>query len=66
MTFVAPPVGDRRLGPLVEHLWYCEIDDAAGTETVLPTGRAQLIHCLKRYIAREIDRELIRLPVDNP
>ncbi len=43
MTFVARPVRSRLLAPLVEHLWYCEIPDAAGTETVLPTGRGQVV-----------------------
>ncbi len=35
-----------RPGPLdqvVERLWWCEIDEAGGSETVLPTGRSQVV-----------------------
>ncbi|MEM9134427.1 MAG: helix-turn-helix domain-containing protein [Actinomycetota bacterium] len=43
MTFVVRAPRNRLLEPLIDHLWYCEVDGAAGTETLLPTGRSQLV-----------------------
>ncbi len=45
----------RPTGPLaglVEHLWYCRIDGAAGSETVLPTGKGQLVFGLDPAASR--------------
>lgn len=41
--FLVRPPRHRVLQPLVEQLWYCEVDNAAGTEILLPTGRGQLV-----------------------
>lgn len=43
MTMISREAKNPLLAPLVDRLWYCEVPGAAGQETVLPTGRAQLV-----------------------
>ncbi|MEO1064203.1 MAG: helix-turn-helix domain-containing protein [Actinomycetota bacterium] len=57
------PPRDRRLAAHVERLWWSEVDDVAEAETILPTGRAQLIVDLR---GERADATVLQGPRSTP